>query len=184
VMRILAIVDRLRGKILQSKFLSWGMNSSIGVPLRVVGQDSITVGDNTVFNDGLILTSWTNYGYGARIVIGSNVTIGAFNHITCVNKVVIGDGFLSGKWVTITDNSHGSSTIDDLIIPPSQRQVVSKGPVLIGKNVWIGDKSTILPGVIIGDGVIIGANSVVTKSIPPFCVAAGNPAVIIKKISQ
>ena len=57
---------------------------------------------------------------------------------------------------------------------------MSKGDVIIGKNVWIGDKVTILPNVKIGDGVVIGANSVVTKDIPPCSVVAGNPAKIIK----
>ncbi len=57
----------------------------------------------------------------------------------------------------------------------------SKGPVIIGNNVWIGLNVTILPGVKIGDGAVIGAGSVVTKSIEPFSIAAGNPAKEIRK---
>lgn len=67
-------------------------------------------------------------------------------------------------------------------LPPLFRPLFSKGPVIIGKNVWIGDKATILPGVTIGDGSIIGANSVVTKDVPAYSVVAGNPAKIIKTI--
>ena len=63
---------------------------------------------------------------------------------------------------------------------PLKRPIVSKGPVRIGDNVWIGDKATILPNVSIGNGAIIAANAVVTKDVPPYSVAAGNPAKIIK----
>ena len=67
---------------------------------------------------------------------------------------------------------------------PVEREIYSKGAVRIGNNVWIGDKATILPGVTIGDGVIIGANSVVTKNIPDYCVVGGNPAKVIKSIKK
>ena len=94
---------------------------------------------------------------------------------------MIGDNFLSGKWVTIVDNGHGE-TNQELLESPSQRKLFSKGPVIIGKNVWLGDKVTVLPGVTIGDGVVVGANSVVTKDIPAYSVACGNPAKVIKTL--
>ena len=64
--------------------------------------------------------------------------------------------------------------------PPRSRTIYSKGPVIIGENVWIGENVCILPGVTIGKGTVIGAGAVVTKDIPPFSVAGGNPARIIK----
>jgi acetyltransferase-like isoleucine patch superfamily enzyme len=67
---------------------------------------------------------------------------------------------------------------------PFRRPLVSKGPVLIGDCVWIGDKATILPGVTIGKGSVIGANAVVTKDVPDYCMAAGNPAVVLKKLEE
>lgn len=62
--------------------------------------------------------------------------------------------------------------------------VTSKGPVIIGSNVWFGDKATILPNVTIGDGAVIAANSVVTKDVPAYSVVAGNPAKIIKQVNK
>ncbi len=112
--------------------------------------------------------------------IGSHCCFGAYNHITCANKIIIGDYCLTGKWVTITDNSHGNTDWDSLQIPPIKRPITSKGAVVVGNNVWIGDKTTILPGVTIGDGVVVAANAVVTKDIPPYSVVGGNPAKIIK----
>ena len=71
-----------------------------------------------------------------------------------------------------------------LNIDPLRRPIISKGPVSIGKNVWIGDKATILPNVSIGDGAIIAANAVITKDVPPYSVAGGNPAKIIRVITK
>ena len=76
-------------------------------------------------------------------------------------------------------NNHGSTALSDLQIRPQDRALTSKGSVRIGNNVWIGDKVAILGNVTIGDGAIIGANSVVTKDIPANAVAVGSPARII-----
>jgi acetyltransferase-like isoleucine patch superfamily enzyme len=148
----------------------------------LVGAKYISIGAGSSLQRGIFLTAWDRYGkqyFNPEIVIGNNCSIGAFNHITCVNRITIGDGVLTGKWVTITDNSHGVTDIDMLKISPSMRSIKSKGEVKIGKNVWIGDKATILPGVTIGEGSVIAANTVVTHDVPPFSVNAGNPAKII-----
>jgi spaU protein len=149
------------------------------------GAKYISVGARSDIQKHTYLTAWNSHnktGCSPQIIIGSDCHIGAFNHITSIDKIEIGDGFVSGKWVTITDNSHGETNINSLKLPVSKRPIVSKGPVLIGKNVWVGDKATILPNVKVGDGVIIGANSVVTKDVPAYSVVAGNPAKIIKKL--
>ena len=116
-----------------------------------------------------------------NLSIGNNCSFGAYNHITCANRVTIGDSLLTGKWVTITDNSHGETDKVTLGMRPQKRPITSKGPVIIGKNVWIGDKATILGGVTIGDGAVIAANSVVTKAVPAYSVVGGNPAKVIKQ---
>lgn len=94
---------------------------------------------------------------------------------------MIGNEVLTGKWVTITDNSHGETDKESLCVAPNKRSVINKGPVIIHDKVWIGDKATILPGVTIGEGAVVGANAVVTKDVPPYSVAAGVPAKIVKK---
>lgn len=151
------------------------------------GADYITIGQDSNILQGTYLTAWDSFfkqSFEPEVSIGRDCHIGAYNHITCVNKIVIGDGFVSGKWVTITDNSHGDTDLNSLTIPVSKRPIVSKGPVIIGKNVWIGDKATILPGVTIGDGVVVAANSVVTKDVPSYCVVGGNPAKILRTHNQ
>lgn len=156
----------------------------------LVGGEYIIIGDKTTFQRGLYLTAWHSSDYKSigkanqpSIVIGNGCDFGAYNHITCTNKISIGNHVLTGKWVTISDNNHGNTTYEDMCIPPQKRRNSSKGEVVIGDNVFIGEKATILSGVTIGEGAIIGANSVVTRNIPAFCVAVGNPAKIVKQIS-
>lgn len=144
------------------------------------------IGERTRFGKFAVLTAWDFYEgdhFSPEVSIGKNCNFGDYLHLTCINKISIGDGVLTGRWVTITDNSHGKTNFEELQIQPSKRKLYTKGPVVIGDNVWIGDKVTILPGVIIGDGAIsaiIGANCVVTQNIPPYSVVGGNPAKVIK----
>lgn len=153
----------------------------------------ITIGEGTAFGEQVFLTAWDSFmcikdgkeflqKFTPSIIIGKNCHFGFNNHITAVNNITIGDNLLTGKWVTITDNSHGEVTIEQMVLDPLKRPIVSKGPIHIGDNVWIGDKATILPNVSIGNGAIIAANAVVTKDVPPYSVAAGNPAKVIKTL--
>lgn len=154
--------------------------SSVIMPLgSLIGPQYIQIGKRSVIQQYTYLTAWdkcNGINYTPSIIIGDGTNIGAFCHITAINKIIIGDGVLTGKWVTITDNNHGEICPDNLKIPPANRTLISKGPVRIGNNVWIGDKVTILSGVTIGDGSVIAANAVVTKDIPPYSVFGGIPA--------
>ena len=151
------------------------------------------MGDGTFLGEGLHLTAWDQYTaadypggiqtFSPEITIGRNCRIGKNNHITAINKIVIGDGCLTGHSVTITDNSHGDFSEAEIKIEPALRKLVSKGPVIVGRHVWIGEKATILPNVVIGDNVIVGANAVVSKSVPPNCIVVGNPAKIIRRLA-
>jgi acetyltransferase-like isoleucine patch superfamily enzyme len=194
----------LRSLWMQSEFKSCG----IGVRFRKIGllkgEAYISIGEKTFFSDGIYLTAWDTYKVrdkslpydgiiddvknsdglyiqklSPKLTIGSNCNFGAYNHITCTNEVTIGNNVLTGKWVTITDNSHGKTDEESLKTPPALRPIVSKGKVFIGNSVWIGDKATMLAGVTIGDGAVIGANAVVTKDVPNNGVAVGNPTKIM-----
>ena len=141
------------------------------------------VGRNCRFGRGLWLEAIKNYhqySYNPILIIGNDCIFGDFNHIAAINKVVIGNGVLTGQNVLIEDHTHGETkNRTDLDTLPTMKALFSKGSIIIEDNVWIGDKVVICPGVSIGKGSIIGANSVVTHDIPPFSVAAGIPAKII-----
>ena len=100
-----------------------------------------------------------------------------------MNEVTIGDGFLCGSRVVIVDHAHGSYGADgsDPAVRPNLRRLSTGGRVLIGKNVWVGDGCAILAGAEIGDGAVIGANSVVSGVVPAGCVAVGAPARVVKR---
>ena len=151
---------------------------------RLIGGRHISVGNNSTFGKHLYLEVRTYNGQSGKISFGDDCHVGAYNNITSTNEIRVGRGLLTGKWVTITDNSHGDTDFESLVIPPLERNVVSKGPILIGDNVWIGDKATILPNVIVGDGAVIAANSVVTKDVPSYSVVAGCPAIVIKQMNN
>ena len=111
---------------------------------------------------------------GKNIKIGKNVFINACCRFQDQGGIEIGDGSLIGHNTTIATLNHDFN--------PDKRANLHPSPVKIGKNVWIGSDCTILPGVEIGDGAVIGAGSVVTKNIPANSIAVGNPARVIKQI--
>lgn len=168
------------------EFKNFGKGSLIFSLSSLHGGSYISIGDNCSIGQRAVLNAWDRYGketFTPFISIGNNVIIGSESHITAINRISIANNVLTGKKITITDNSHGHSEFVDLFISPASRSLYSPGPVIIEEGVWIGDKVTILPNVCIGQNSIIGANAVVTKDIPANCVAAGIPAKIIKNMS-
>ena len=122
-----------------------------------------------------------------QLVIGDNVSIGEYVHIGCVNRVVIGNNVLTGSKVYITDHNHGTYTGNAQSspdTPPAKRKLTEGKEVVIGDNVWIGEFVTVLPGVHIGAGSIIGSHTTVTHDIPPRCIAVGSPARVIKRWNE
>lgn len=165
-------------------FKTFGRDSYIHRPFNWHDLHNVSIGNKVSIGSGTTLTSWklTPNHNGGQIIIEDNVSIGEDAHITATTLIHIGKNVLTGKKVLITDNAHGASTAALLDIAPVKRPLYSKGGVYIEDNVWIGEKVSIMPGVRIGKGSIIAANSVVTKDIPPYCVAAGIPAKVIKQI--
>lgn len=164
------------------RFKNFGHKSLLASDITLLSPQYISIGNNTSIMRHCVLETCPNAQLQPNLTIGNNVSIGEYSHITCAQKIEIGEGLLTGRFVLITDNGHGKSSVDETDIPPILRLVHSNGPIKIGKNVWIGDKATILPNVTIGDGAVIAANAVVTKDIPAYAIAAGCPAKIVKTI--
>lgn len=152
-------------------------------PIYVRGRSSIRFGDGLTTGVNVRLDAYAPHSSQPVLFIGHHVQINDSVHIGAIEQVVIGDYVLIASRVFISDHNHGNYQVQDELSrpekPPADRPL-SSSPVHIGNNVWIGEMVCILPGVSIGDGAIIGANSVVTKDIPSNSIAAGNPARVIR----
>ena len=161
------------------------MEGKIISPHQLMGEKYISIGKGTTIHNDVILTAWDSYGeekFSPIIQIGNNTNIGEHSHITACDKIIIGNNVLTGRYVYISDNTHGDSSKEQIEVPPIERPLHSKGPVIIEDNVWIGERACILSGVHIGKGAIIAANAVVTHDVPAACIVGGVPAKILKKI--
>ena len=127
---------------------------------------------------GTWVASTFNCDYGKNIFLGKNITMNYNVTILDIRKVTIGDYTMIGPGTLITSVGHTLS-------PKGRRSHLSFAkPVTIENDVWIGGNVVILPGITIGRGSVIGAGSAVTKDIPPFSVAVGSPARVIKTIEN
>lgn len=166
-------------------FKSVGHKCVFGNDYCIYGTEYISIGENFNARRGLRLEAITGmFGLTStpQITIGENVSIEDWCHIGCIERIEIGSGTTIASKVFITDHYHGSINKKDIGTKALDRPLSSK-PVVIGKNVWIGDGVCIMPGTTLGDNVIVGANAVVTHSFPENCVIAGCPAKIIKALS-
>lgn len=178
-------LDRLHSAWVKNNLKSCAPSVFIPRYTRIIGANFISLGDNTyIFGHCVIeaVSEYMNQKFSPQIVIGSGCSIGEYSHITCINRIIIGNGVLTGRRVLLSDNDHGHFTKEELVIPPSYRKIVSKGPIIIEDNVWIGEGASIIGNVRIGKGSVVAANAVVTKDVPPYCLVAGVPAKIIKKV--
>ena len=160
-------------------FKKIGDGYKIPLPNIIHNPQYMEIGENFNVLYNLRIEAWDTYRdqkFSPKITIGNNVIINTDCHIGCIEKIVIGNNVLIASRVYISDHSHGDTKRNTLEIPPAQRTLVTKGPIVIEDNVWLGEGVCILPGVTIGKGSIVGANSVVTKDVPSYSVVAGTPA--------
>ena len=114
-----------------------------------------------------------------RLIVGNHVSINYRNLMSIAKSITIGDYTMIAGGVSLFDNiSHPVSPASRLAHQPISAE--DAAPIVIGKNCWIGLNSIILRGVTIGDNSIVAAGAVVTKSVPPNTIVAGNPAVPVK----
>jgi lipopolysaccharide O-acetyltransferase len=159
---------------------------TLGPRCYLRGLCHMTIGENFSAAEGLWLEAVTFHAgqeFSPQIVIGRNVSMSRWSHITCAKRIYIGDGVLIGSKVIIADHNHGeySGPYTMPLIPPNLRALGGVQEVVIETNVWLGDGVVVCPGSRIGEGSVIGANAVVIGTIPPFTIAAGIPARPLKK---
>lgn len=176
--------ESFRKLILKMKKVEGSVN--VGKDHFILNPQYVEIGKGFVAGDRFRLEAWDTYGdekFNPSVKIGSNVIFNTDIHIGCINLIEIGDNCLFASRIYITDHHHGEPTLEMLKLAPRQRPLISKGPVIIGSNVWIGEGVAIMPNVRVGDNSIIATNAVVTKNVPANCVVAGIPAKVIRIIN-
>ena len=157
----------------------------IRFPIDIRGKKYIQISKGFTSGIGCRIEAYPKGNY-KTLFIGENFQMNDYVHITALESVKIGKNVLLASKIYISDCAHGSYSGDNNDsnpkTPPNNRPLFSE-PVVIEDNVWLGEFVSVLPGVTIGQGTIVGANSVVSKSLPPFVIAVGTPAKPIKKFN-
>ncbi|MBL4759578.1 MAG: acyltransferase [Mariprofundaceae bacterium] len=170
--------------IWKRRFYSLGENSRIWKCDWLTNPKGISIGNNVTIRKGarleVIDDEESDQEVNApKLIIGDNTAIQFYFHCGAAKEVRIGKDVLIAGRVYISDHDH----VYDATVPASGSRKITTKPVEIKDGVWIGEGVVILKGVTIGERSVIGANSVVTKDVPSYCVAAGVPAKVIKKIT-
>jgi len=160
-----------------SRFAGFGKGSTIDLPVYLIGHEAIRLGTNVhIWHHARIEALRAGDGR-VRIEIGDGSVIQPYAHIGAAERVVIGNGCGLGTGVYVTDHDHDFSDPDSPIV--SNGRLIVR-PTVIEDRVWLGERVMVLKGVTIGRCSVIGAGSVVTRSIPPYSIAVGSPARVVK----
>lgn len=173
--------DTRRGR----RFGSFGERSVICFPpTALVNERYIHIGAHTMIGPDVTLSAGIVPGqvglHDPVVRIGDRCLIGRGSGVVGHLSIEIGDDVWTGHHVFVTDQNHGYSDLDI----PISKQSMPERPVRIGAGSWLGHGTVVLPGAIIGEHVVVGANSVVRGEIPSYCVVAGNPVKVIKHLHQ
>ncbi len=165
-----------------------GFSGSLPLGSRVSRRrDGLTISDGFYASGPVWIECVDHYAgqnFSPEVLIDSSVRTSPRLHISAVASIHIGSGTLFGENVFVSDHQHGATSGEGQpspSMPPALRPLGGAARVLIGMNCHFGNNVVVTPGVTIGDGSIIGANSVVTRDIPPGVIAVGAPAVPIKR---
>lgn len=172
---------RLFSAFMSVQFKAFGRSSSIYRPLKLLGLSRIEVGNRVIIAEfAWIMAIPIIKGRTPAISIADGTYIGHSCHIVATDSLKIGKDVLIADRVYMSDNVHGYRDPEIAVI---LQPVEFKGSVEIGDGSWIGENVAII-GAKIGRHCVIGANSVVTRDIPDYCVAVGSPARIIKTFDR
>lgn len=171
---VTAIVRRLRLYFLRLWFprVNFGSGCDVrsGFRLLLGAHGRLNLAESCVVDREMTIECQGELSIGARTILGHHCTL------ACRDQVVIGEDCLIAEMVSIRDHDHRFDRLD--LTVREQGEVIA--PIRIGRNVWLGAKVTVLRGVSIGDNVIVGANSVVTRDLPENAIAVGAPARVIR----
>jgi acetyltransferase-like isoleucine patch superfamily enzyme len=152
-------------------FCRWPVHGNV---LEAFLEGRLEVGEHTLFEPGV----WLTLPGEARVRIGSGTFLNLNVMVAAQELVEIGDHCMFANGCFVTDANHRFDALDE---PVTWQGFTTKGPTRIGDNVWCGAHVVVTSGVTIGERCVVGANSVVTADLPPFSIAAGAPARVLRR---
>ena len=153
-------------------FIRWPVHGDV---LTALDEGRITLGENALLEPGV----WLTAPAPGRIRIGSGTFLNLGVMVAAMDLVEIGDHCMLANGCFVTDSNH---RFDDPDMPVPWQGFTTRGPTRIGDNAWLGANVVVTSGVTIGERCVVGANSVVTADLPPFSVAVGAPARVVRTI--
>jgi acetyltransferase-like isoleucine patch superfamily enzyme len=157
----------------RSAFARWPVHGNV---LEALREGRLEIGANTLLEPDV----WITAPAPARVRIGAGTFLNLGVMVAALELVEIGDDCMFANGCFITDADH---RVDDPDRPVTWQGFQSKGPTRVGDNVWCGTNVVITSGVTVGERCVIGANSVVNRDLPPYSIAIGAPARVIKQVS-
>lgn len=162
-----------------------GRGISLGDDVRLYGAQHIRIGDGAVVGSHVVLRAMTEYPwtsppqtFSPELVLERGCFVNSYTQIACVRRIVIGEDVMIADRCFLADNQHSYLDPDRSI---KAQPLAAPGEIRIGAGSWIGTNCCVLGDVSIGRHCVVGANSVVTGSLPDHCIAIGAPARIIKR---
>ena len=152
-------------------------NASINSPLHIDGPYNMYIGNIHVGYKTWLAAMPLTDAAKCKLTISDGCILGHFNHIYATGELIIEKNVLTADRVYISDNLHGYENVE---LPILEQPIKQNGHVVIGEGSWLGENVCVV-GASVGKHCVIGANSVVTKDIPDYCVAVGIPAKVIKR---
>jgi len=186
--------DRAFSLAMRSSFASFGPRSRISLPTQLHGAERISIGNHVYLGpgcwlltheldatelDGAARAGLALDGMGGRIEIGDRTSIAGYCVLSAAVRVSIGRGVLFARNVYIADHRHGFQLADRAILDQPLEDLRA---VVVEDDAWLGQNVVLLPGVTVGRGAVVGANSVIREDVPPRCVVAGAPGRVVRQL--
>ncbi|HUA75230.1 MAG TPA: acyltransferase [Solirubrobacteraceae bacterium] len=171
---------RVFSALLRPSFASFAPSARVQHPLRLDGERRISIGTNVFIASNCWLATYEVNGHGGELEIGEGTRITGYCVLAAAARVTLGRSVLLARNVYIADHRHA---YEDVSLPVSEQGFAGIAPVEICDGAWLGQNVVVAPGVRIGRGAVIGANSFVREDVDDHCVAVGAPARVVRRFA-
>jgi len=164
--------------LVSGAFADFGSHSVLDLPIRLAGAERIAIGSRVYVGAGSWLQVLSSAPSEARLEIGDGTSMAGYCVFSTAQSIKVGRDVAIARGVYVADHAHA---YDDPTKPISEQGIAGIAPVEIADGAWLGENVVVFPGVRIGCGAVVSANSVVAKDVPDRSLVAGVPARVVRK---